>query len=80
LEDFRKNNTDELTVLNYFDELEITPIILKNEDADSNILFSRIIKEIGEPRNYGLTPEQIAIEKRDAEEKRVLIMLIVVES
>ena len=29
LEEYRKANTDDLTVLNYFDELEITPVILQ---------------------------------------------------
>ncbi|CAJ0944683.1 unnamed protein product [Ranitomeya imitator] len=54
---FRDLNTEDETVLNYFDEAEITLCILQ------------ITKEVGEPRNYGLTPEESAeLEKKQAEE------------
>ncbi|KAJ3277144.1 Adenylate kinase 7 [Terramyces sp. JEL0728] len=71
LEDFRKSNTDELTVLNYFDELEISPVILQAEVLETSQIIEHIQKELGEPRNYGLTPEQIAAERREAEQSKL---------
>ncbi|KAJ3260305.1 Adenylate kinase 7 [Boothiomyces macroporosus] len=71
LDDFRKNNTDELTVLNYFDELEISPAILQAELLETNQIIEQIQKELGEPRNYGLTPEQIAAERKEAEKAKL---------
>lgn len=71
LEEYRKANTDELTVLNYFDELEITPIILQLEVIDSFQAVAQVFEELGEPRNYGPSPEQIAKEQMAAEEKRL---------
>ncbi|NWQ87624.1 KAD7 kinase, partial [Burhinus bistriatus] len=65
---FRELNTEDETVLNYFDELEIHPQFIdvaKFEDPENRFIVKAIIKEIGEPRNYGLTDE----EKEDLERK-----------
>ncbi|KAJ3325909.1 Adenylate kinase 7 [Boothiomyces sp. JEL0866] len=70
-DEFRKNNTDELTVLNYFDELETSPVILQVELLETSQIIEQIEKELGEPRNYGLTPEQIAAERREAEQAKL---------
>lgn len=73
LEEFRKINTDENTVLNYFDELEIHPIIINAELAE-NLLDSALenmMKIIGAPRNYGPTAEQIAEQMRTLEAVRL---------
>ncbi|XP_072786485.1 adenylate kinase 7 isoform X7 [Taeniopygia guttata] len=72
LEHFRKINTDDVTVLNYFDELEIHPQFIDiavYEDSENILALSKIIKGIGEPRNYGLTDEEKeALERQAAEE------------
>ncbi|XP_032919807.1 adenylate kinase 7 isoform X3 [Catharus ustulatus] len=72
---FRKLNTDDITVLNYFDELEIHPQFIDiavYEDSENSLTVPKIIKEIGEPRNYGLTDEEKeALERQAAEERLV---------
>ncbi|XP_008933772.1 PREDICTED: adenylate kinase 7, partial [Merops nubicus] len=58
---FREFNTEDATVLNYFDELDILPQFIdvaKFEDPENRFILQEIIKEIGEPRNYGLTDEE----------------------
>ncbi|NXE27443.1 KAD7 kinase, partial [Ardeotis kori] len=69
---FRHLNTDDMTVLNYFDELEIHPKyidVAKFEDPENRFIVKEIIKEIGEPRNYGLTDEEKeTLERKAAEE------------
>ncbi|NXW55858.1 KAD7 kinase, partial [Eurystomus gularis] len=69
---FRELNMDDTTVLNYFDELEIYPQFIdvaKFEDPENRFIIKKIIKEIGEPRNYGLTDEEKEnLERRAAEE------------
>ncbi|NWV78482.1 KAD7 kinase, partial [Dasyornis broadbenti] len=72
---FRQLNTDDKTVLNYFDELEIHPQFIDvavYEDPENRLTVPKIIKEIGEPRNYGLTDEEKeALERQAAEERLV---------
>uniref|UniRef100_A0A8C3SY11 Adenylate kinase 7 n=1 Tax=Chelydra serpentina TaxID=8475 RepID=A0A8C3SY11_CHESE len=58
---FRELNTEDETVVNYFDELEIHPQFIdvaKFEDLKNRFIVNEIIKETGEPRNYGLTDEE----------------------
>uniref|UniRef100_A0A8C4K2C9 Adenylate kinase 7 n=1 Tax=Dromaius novaehollandiae TaxID=8790 RepID=A0A8C4K2C9_DRONO len=72
---FRELNTEDETVLNYFDELEIHPQIIdvaKFEDPENRIIVKEIIKEIGEPRNYGLTDEEKEKLERKAAEKHLV--------
>nr|XP_023402342.1 adenylate kinase 7 isoform X4 [Loxodonta africana] len=74
LSNFRDINTDDETIFNYFDELEIHPIHIdvgKLEDAQNRLAIKQLIKEIGEPRNYGLTEEEKAEEERRAAEERL---------
>nr|XP_030738979.1 adenylate kinase 7 isoform X3 [Globicephala melas] len=74
LSSYRDRNTEDETVLNYFDELEIYPIHIdvgKLEDAQNRLAIKQLIKEIGEPRNYGLTDEEKAEEERRAAEERL---------
>ncbi|XP_040529811.1 adenylate kinase 7 isoform X2 [Gallus gallus] len=83
LNNFREINVDDETVLNYFDELEIHPQFIalkcfllycvkdvaKYEDSENRFVVKEIIKEIGEPRNYGLTDEEKeSLERKAAEE------------
>ncbi|XP_035184046.1 adenylate kinase 7 isoform X2 [Oxyura jamaicensis] len=69
---FREINTEDETVLNYFDELEIHPQFIdvaKFEDPENRFIVKEIVKEIGEPRNYGLTDEEKeSLERKAAEE------------
>ncbi|KFV45210.1 Adenylate kinase 7, partial [Gavia stellata] len=72
---FRELNTDDKTVLNYFDELEIHPQFIdvaKFEDPENRFIVKKIIKEIGEPRNYGLTDEEKENLERKAAEERLV--------
>ncbi|XP_059542044.1 adenylate kinase 7 isoform X2 [Myotis daubentonii] len=74
LSNFRELNTEDETVFNYFDELEIHPIHIdvgKIEDPHNRLTIKRLIKEIGEPRNYGLTDEEKAEEERKVAEERM---------
>ncbi|XP_040413706.1 adenylate kinase 7 isoform X2 [Cygnus olor] len=70
---FREINTEDETVLNYFDELEIHPQFIdvaKFEDPENRFIVKEIVKEIGEPRNYGLTDEEKeSLERKAAEER-----------
>ncbi|NWV64658.1 KAD7 kinase, partial [Malurus elegans] len=72
LKHFHKLNTDDTTVLNYFDELEIHPQFIDvavYEDSENRLTVPKIIKEVGESRNYGLTDEEKeALERQAAEE------------
>nr|XP_008505197.1 PREDICTED: adenylate kinase 7 [Equus przewalskii] len=72
LSNYRDINTEDETVLNYFDELDIHPIHIdvgKLEDAQNRLAIKQLIKEIGKPRNYGLTDEEKAEEERRAAEE-----------
>ncbi|XP_041903842.1 adenylate kinase 7 [Corvus kubaryi] len=72
---FRKLNTDDTTVLNYFDELEIHPQFIDvavYEDSENRLTVTKIIQEIGEPRNYGLTDEEKEVLERQAAEERLV--------
>ncbi|KAL6080736.1 hypothetical protein STEG23_013926, partial [Scotinomys teguina] len=73
LSNYRDINTDDETVFNYFDEIEIHPIHIdvgKLEDTQNRLAIKQLIKEIGEPRNYGLTDEEKAeVKKKEVEER-----------
>ncbi|XP_064571081.1 adenylate kinase 7 isoform X2 [Zonotrichia leucophrys gambelii] len=74
LKHFRKINADDVTVLNYFDELEIHPQFVDvavYEDFENRLAVSKIIKEVGEPRNYGLTDEEKEVLQRQAAEEQL---------
>ncbi|KAM5273682.1 adenylate kinase 7 [Ctenodactylus gundi] len=73
LSNYRDINTEDETVYNYFDEIEIHPIhidVEKLEDAQNRLAIKQLIKEIGAPRNFGLTDEERAEQElREAEER-----------
>uniref|UniRef100_A0A2R8ZXV2 Adenylate kinase 7 n=1 Tax=Pan paniscus TaxID=9597 RepID=A0A2R8ZXV2_PANPA len=48
-----------------------THYVGKLEDAQNRLAIKQLIKEIGEPRNYGLTDEEKAEEERKAAEERL---------
>lgn len=71
LTEFRKNNTEDNTLLNLFDYKEIHPILIQAEtDIQENIID--IIKEkIGEKVGYPPTAEEIEEMRRKEEEERL---------
>ncbi|NWX24215.1 KAD7 kinase, partial [Aegotheles bennettii] len=72
---FRELNTDDKTVLNYFDELEVHPLFIdvaKFEDPENRFVVKQIIQEMGEPQNYGLTDEEKENLERKAAEERLV--------
>uniref|UniRef100_A0A8C6WBC2 Adenylate kinase 7 n=1 Tax=Nannospalax galili TaxID=1026970 RepID=A0A8C6WBC2_NANGA len=74
LSNYRDINTDDETVFNYFDEIEVHLIHIdvgKLEDAQNRLAIKQLIKEIGEPRNYGLTEEEKEEEEKRAVEERL---------
>ncbi|KAM6171100.1 adenylate kinase 7 isoform 4-T4 [Erethizon dorsatum] len=74
LSNYRGINTEDETVYNYFDEIEIHPIYIdvgKFEDAQNRLAIKQLIREIGEPRNYGLTDEEKAELQQKAAEVRL---------
>ncbi|XP_054827586.1 adenylate kinase 7 [Eublepharis macularius] len=70
---FREINVEDETILNYFDELEIHPQhidVSKFEDVENRFIVKEIIKDVGNPRNYGLTDEEKEeLERNQAEER-----------
>lgn len=61
LAEFRAVNTDDQTVLNYFDELEVHPEhvdISKDTSSNMSQVVEKIVKITGKPRNYGPTEEE----------------------
>ncbi|XP_059158597.1 adenylate kinase 7-like [Physella acuta] len=73
LADYRGINTDDDTVLNYFDELEFHPEkidVTKDTSEMMRETVERIKKIFGSPRNYGPTPEELEEMKRVEEETR----------
>ncbi|XP_069493823.1 adenylate kinase 7 [Ambystoma mexicanum] len=68
---FRDLNTEDETVLNYFDELEIHPEhidVETDDDAQYRTVLKQIVQSVGEPRNYGLTPEEMTKQEQKAAE------------
>lgn len=60
LQAYRARNTEESTVLNYFDFREIHPVTLDAAVGDGgDASFKRICDAIGAPRNYG-PPAEVA--------------------
>ncbi|XP_019630798.1 PREDICTED: adenylate kinase 7-like isoform X1 [Branchiostoma belcheri] len=74
LTEFRNINREDETILNYFDELEIHPDhidVSKDVSDDMRQTVDKIIKTMGEPRNYGPTPEELEEMERKATEERL---------
>ncbi|KAJ7990876.1 hypothetical protein DPEC_G00291450 [Dallia pectoralis] len=73
LKSFRENNVEDETVLNYFDELDVHTEhieITSSDDPQYLLVMERIIRSIGEPKNYGATShEEIEEEMRSADRR-----------
>ncbi|AWP16859.1 putative adenylate kinase 7 [Scophthalmus maximus] len=70
---YREDSTEDETVLNFFDELDINSLCLEvnsSGEANGRLLIQRICDTLGKPRNYGQSiPEVKEEERRKAEEK-----------
>lgn len=76
LAQYRADNTEDETVLNYFDEFEIHPehfdaTTKEAGEEEKHHVAGEIVRLLGEPRNYGPTPEEIEERKRLATEARL---------
>ncbi|XP_076749056.1 adenylate kinase 7 [Xylocopa sonorina] len=70
LREYRKRNTDDNTPLEFFDEIEIHPLVISIEDDVCPSMFPTIyqcLQRIGPPRNYGLSAEEARDARKRAE-------------
>ncbi|XP_048831321.1 adenylate kinase 7 [Brienomyrus brachyistius] len=74
LASYRDINTEDETVLNYFDELEIHPEhieISSHDDVEYQSVMEKVGSALGEPRNYGPSPEERKLLEQRASEERL---------
>ncbi|KAK3537897.1 hypothetical protein QTP70_022441 [Hemibagrus guttatus] len=66
---FRKNNSEDEIVLNYFDELEIPleHIEINPKDAENVLVMEKVMEIVGKVRNYGPNAKHLEEERRQAE-------------
>ncbi|XP_056249717.1 adenylate kinase 7 [Seriola aureovittata] len=73
LASYRENNMEDETVVNYFDEQDMTPLnleITSSDEPDCLLLMQKIYDTVGKPRNYGPSSQEVEEENmRKAEEK-----------
>ncbi|KAG7222689.1 hypothetical protein INR49_026298 [Caranx melampygus] len=69
---YRQLSTDDETLLDYFDELEIHPehIEVTTDDPEYREVIKKITEMVGVPKNYGLIPEEQEEEDRKKEEEK----------
>ncbi|XP_045919021.1 adenylate kinase 7 isoform X1 [Micropterus dolomieu] len=71
---YRENNVEDETVVNYFNELEITPLYLEitsSNEPDCLLLKQKIFDTVGQPRNYGPSKQELEREERRKAEERM---------
>ncbi|XP_044023748.1 adenylate kinase 7 isoform X2 [Siniperca chuatsi] len=71
---YRENNLEDETVVNYFDELDITPLYLEitsSNEPDCLLLMQKIFDTVGQPRNYGPSSQEVEEEERRGAEERM---------
>ncbi|XP_076834327.1 adenylate kinase 7 [Brachyhypopomus gauderio] len=71
---FRECNLEDVTVLNYFDELELHPRhieITALDDPDYMLVMEKVTEAVGEPRNYGPSVEEAQEEERRRVERQL---------
>lgn len=76
LAEFRANNTEDDTVLNFFDENEIHPIVInavEDPSEDMQAIFCVVTEKIGPRKGFQLTPEEEE-ELVKAEEERLRLL------
>ncbi|KAG7203649.1 hypothetical protein KM043_013684 [Ampulex compressa] len=76
LREYRERNTDENSPLQFFDEIEVHPLVIPIEDDVCPEMFPTIyqcLEKLGKPRNYGRsedeTHEAVEAEKQALSEK-----------
>ncbi|XP_064195391.1 adenylate kinase 7-like [Anguilla rostrata] len=77
LAEFRDLNSQDETVLDYFDELEIHPEhieITGDEDSEFLAATEKIIKAVGKAKNYGPSAEEREEEERKNAEERAKLL------
>ncbi|XP_023951612.1 adenylate kinase 7 [Bicyclus anynana] len=76
LNEFRAGDARDVTPLNYFDELDIHPLIVpvkEHSDYDMKSAYSAVALRMGRPCRYGkLTAKIEAAEKREKQERETL--------
>ena len=75
LDDFRKNNRDDNTVLNYFDEKEIHPLNINMEINETRLetCMGVVVGVVGTPKNFGPSPEKLAEIAKAVEDARLAL-------
>lgn len=76
LAEYRAISGEDDTILNFFDENEVYPEKMdatKDESDSMRDTVDKIKKIMGDPRNYGLTPEEKEELQRQDEEKRLKV-------
>ncbi|RKO96361.1 hypothetical protein CAUPRSCDRAFT_8226, partial [Caulochytrium protostelioides] len=70
LDEWRALNTDDNTILNWFDEMEIHPLIINLDSPTlrSTEVMQQLIKAIGVPHNFGPSREEIGKKRAALEE------------
>lgn len=75
LAEFRNSNTDDNTMLNFFDEIEIHPIVFEAanyHDADMEDVVKDICDKMGAPIGFGPTlDEEMQLHECEEEELRL---------
>ncbi|MCI4382988.1 hypothetical protein PGIGA_G00021220 [Pangasianodon gigas] len=66
---FRKNNSEDEIVLNFFEELLIHPehIEINTDDPENVLVMEKVMEIVGKVRNYGPTAKHLEEERRQAE-------------
>ncbi|KAM9466930.1 adenylate kinase 7-like [Clarias gariepinus] len=68
LTEFRKRNSEDETVLNFFDEMDIQPEHIGIDTDDPDVLvMEKVMEIVGKPRNYGPNAKHLEEERRQAE-------------
>lgn len=74
LAEFRERDTEDATVLNFFDELEIHPLVIDAMTHDLETATERIAAKVGKPIAFAPTleeeKEQAKVESENAELQR----------
>uniref|UniRef100_UPI00398E31B9 adenylate kinase 7 n=1 Tax=Pristiophorus japonicus TaxID=55135 RepID=UPI00398E31B9 len=70
---YREQNTEDETLLNYFDEIEIHPVhidVSLDNDAENTPVVEEIIKIVGLAKNFGPTSEELKeLQRKEADER-----------
>ncbi|XP_078090501.1 adenylate kinase 7 [Mustelus asterias] len=73
LAQFREQNAEDETLLNYFDEIEIHPVhidVSQDNDAENTPVIDDMIKIVGSAKNYGPTHDELKeLQRREADER-----------